>query len=59
MPRKIQDKEINDMRRIIEIMMSHPKQAHKRMWEFCIGSVKSRTRHPSNSEPKGSTHNSD
>lgn len=39
MPRKYKDKEINDMRRIVEIMLSHPKKAHKRMWEFCIGSV--------------------
>ena len=42
MSRKIRNKEINDMRRIIEIMLSHPKEAHNRMWEFCIGSVKSK-----------------
>jgi len=40
MPRKIKNKEINDMRRICEIMLTHPKEAHNRMWEFCIGHVK-------------------
>ena len=55
MPRKIKDKEINDMRRIIEIMMQHPKSAHKRMWEFCVGSVASRSKNhlPLNNQIKG------
>jgi len=39
MPRKIENKELNDMRRIIEIMLEHPKEAHKRMLDFIIGSV--------------------
>lgn len=39
MPRKIQDKELNDMRRIIEILLEHPTGAHKRMIDYIIGAV--------------------
>lgn len=39
MPRKINNKEINDMRRIVEIMLQHPKIVHKRMFDFIIESV--------------------
>ena len=53
MPRKIKDKEINDMRRIIEIMMTHPKEAHKRMWEFCIGAVDSRSKNKDRDDYSG------
>ncbi len=36
MPRKFKDKELNDMRRISEILESNPKSAHKRMLEFIL-----------------------
>jgi hypothetical protein len=43
MPRIIENKEINDMRRIIKIMLEHPVSAHHRMWEFIIGSVQQKS----------------
>jgi len=34
MPRKFKDKELNDMRRITEILESNPKETHRRMLKF-------------------------
>jgi hypothetical protein len=42
MPRKIADREINNMRRVIEILETHSPDEQKRMIWFIVGSLQYR-----------------